>query len=135
MATDYDGFEMEPPHPACDTSFRSAVYAAANGHTEPLAKQIRSGCDLGAGERELLATYIEGGLRKIANRPPFGPGTPHVANAVAAYREKKVLHGEESAASEVSAAIGRSKSTIREWDRQTREREAEIEKHGKLPKK
>jgi hypothetical protein len=118
-----------------DKKFADAVRRAAQGHPTPLAEWLRSDKPIGTGERDLLAMLIEGELARPAGRPSFGPGAPHIAAAVLFYRHRKEIFGEEAAAAEVAESINRSKSTIREWDRMTREREAEIRKHSRIPEK
>ncbi|MEG9268307.1 hypothetical protein [Qipengyuania sp. Mu-71] len=120
---------------AYDKKFADAVRRAAQGHPTPLAELLRSDVQMGTGERDLLALLIEGELARPAGRPAVGPGAPHIAAAILLYRNRKETFGEEAAAAEVANSMGRSKSTIREWDKMTREREAEIRKHSAFPEK
>lgn len=118
-----------------DTAFAHAVRSAANGDGRELAKLLCSDMPLGAGEREMLAALVRGDLDKRAGRPTFGVGAPHIAAAVLYYRQQTELFGEESAATDTANRIGKSLSTIREWARLTREREVEIARLKKLPRK
>lgn len=115
--------------------FATAVRLASRGDGKELAKLLRSDMPLGAGERDLLASLVEGDLDKQVGRPTLGIGAPEIAAAVLYYRQQKELFGEESAATDTANLIGKSRSTIREWARLTREREAEIARLTKLPRK
>jgi hypothetical protein len=120
----------KPAH-GCDEDFLTATRQAAIGDyaalTTILLDPSRS---IGMAERQRLAELISRDLGRPHGRPSFGPGHPKVVRAVARYRELRNLKREKQAAGECGDEFGVSPSTIRQWNKETKEREAAIAMRG-----
>lgn len=107
-----------------DTGFGHAVNRAVLGDGKDLADILLSDMPLGRGEKALLAAFINGELRRPRGRQVIGVGNTRVVSIVARYRElKKSRMQEKIAVYEVAKEFGVTASSVRNWNRLTRERE------------
>lgn len=94
-----------------------------------LAEWLRSGAEIGEGEREMLAELVTGEWRERPGAKETTPGTPIVKEVVAALREL-VERGEKKEAAKMTVAgkFGISRATVERYEKITREREDAISK-------